>query len=180
MNSKPNDNERSFVILSLVKALHIAALVVWCAGLLGLPLMLSKHEIGEGQASYSQLRLLTHRAYSYLVTPAAIIAISAGTLLIFLAGVFTLWMFVKLLMVGVLVAWLGWTGLLFVLEMFELRKIGAWLYFRDLWNAVDLGMCGLFVYLVTQLLVCRARVVAIAVPLDTVAGTVERQDGRKW
>ncbi len=85
------------MILSLVKALHIAALVVWCAGLLGLPLMLSKHEIGEGQASYSQLRLLTHRAYSYLVTPAAIIAISAGTVLIFLAGVFTLWMLVTIL-----------------------------------------------------------------------------------
>jgi len=115
VNSKPDDNERSFVILSLVKALHIAALVVWCAGLLGLPLMLSKHEIGEGQASYSQLRLLTHRAYSYLVTPAAIIAISAGTLLIFLAGVFTLWMFVKLLMVGVLVALHAWVGHLVVL-----------------------------------------------------------------
>ncbi|MCV0383952.1 MAG: CopD family protein [Erythrobacter sp.] len=103
------------MILSLVKAIHIAALVIWCAGLVGLPLMLSKHEIGEGQASYAQLRLLTHRAYSYFVTPAAIIAITAGTALIFIAGVFTLWMFVKLLVVGVLVALHAWIGHVVVL-----------------------------------------------------------------
>ena len=103
------------MILSLVKALHIAALALWCAGLIGLPLMLSKHEIGEGQANYSQLRLLTHRTYSYFVTPAAIVAITAGTALIFLGGVFTLWMFVKLLVVGVLVSLHAWVGHLVVL-----------------------------------------------------------------
>ena len=52
------------MILSLVKAVHIAALIIWCAGLVGLPHMLSKHEIGEGHGSYAQLRLLTHRAYT--------------------------------------------------------------------------------------------------------------------
>ncbi len=103
------------MILSLIKALHIAALIFWCAGLFGLPLMLSKHEIGEGQASYSQLRLLTHRGYAYLVTPAAIVAIVAGTALIFLNEVFTLWMFVKLLGVGILVALHAWIGHLVVL-----------------------------------------------------------------
>ena len=77
--------------------------------------MLSKHEIGEGQGSYAQLRLLTHRAYSYFVTPAAIIAITAGTALIFLAGAFTLWMFVKLLVVGVLVSLHAWIGHLVIL-----------------------------------------------------------------
>ncbi len=101
--------------LMLIKALHLASLVVWCAGLLGLPLMLSKHEIGESQASYSQLRLLTHRTYSYLITPAAVIAITAGTTLIFLAGVFTLWMLLKLLLVGVLVTLHAWIGHLVVL-----------------------------------------------------------------
>lgn len=103
------------MIVSIVKAIHIAALIIWCAGLVGLPLMLSKHEIGEGQASYSQLRLLTHRAYSYFVTPAAIVAIAAGTALIFLASAFTLWMFVKLLAVGVLVSLHAWIGHLVVL-----------------------------------------------------------------
>ncbi|WP_228242301.1 CopD family protein [Porphyrobacter sp. GA68] len=103
------------MILSLVKALHIAALVLWCAGLIGLPLMLSKHEIGESQASYSQLRLLTHRAYAFFVTPAAVIAIAAGTALIFLGNVFTLWMLIKLVVVGVLVSLHAWIGHLVVL-----------------------------------------------------------------
>ena len=103
------------MILSLVKALHIAALIIWCAGLIGLPLMLSKHEIGEDQDNYTRLRLLTHKAYSYLVTPAAIIAIVAGTTLIFLADVFTLWMMVKLVAVGILVSLHAWIGHLVVL-----------------------------------------------------------------
>lgn len=103
------------MIVSLVKSAHIAALIIWCAGLIGLPLMLSKHELGEGQASYSQLRLLTHRGYSYFVTPAAIVAIAAGTALIFLAEVFTVWMFVKLLVVGILVTLHAWIGHLVVL-----------------------------------------------------------------
>ncbi|WP_199520082.1 CopD family protein [Fulvimarina endophytica] len=91
------------MILSLVKAIHIAALVVWCAGLVALPLMLSKHEIGEDQRRYARLRVLTHATYSYIVTPAAVVAITAGTLLIFLQGVFVPWMFAKLVAVGLLV-----------------------------------------------------------------------------
>lgn len=92
------------MIVALVKAVHIAALVIWCAGLLALPLMLSKHEIGETQSNYGRLRLLTHVTYSYIVTPCAVVAITAGTALIFLRGVFVPWMFAKLVAVGLLVA----------------------------------------------------------------------------
>ena len=37
------------MILSIVKSLHIAALILWCAGLLALPLMLAKHRRDEAQ-----------------------------------------------------------------------------------------------------------------------------------
>lgn len=43
------DGER--MILAWVKALHIASLIIWCAGLVALPLILLKHEIAESQAS---------------------------------------------------------------------------------------------------------------------------------
>lgn len=92
------------MILSIVKGLHIAALILWCAGLLVLPLMLAKHELGERQADYSRLRLLTHDSYTKIVTPAAVIAIAAGTALIYLRAVFEPWMFAKLVAVGLLVA----------------------------------------------------------------------------
>jgi len=92
------------MILTIVKGLHIAALVLWCAGLVALPLMLGKHRIDDDQADYGRLRLLTHDSYSFIVTPAAVIAIAAGTLLIYLRGVFEPWMFAKLVAVGLLVS----------------------------------------------------------------------------
>ena len=91
------------MILSIVKGLHIAALILWCAGLVALPLMLGKHRLDEGQADYARLRLLTHDSYTMIVTPAAVIAIAAGTALIYLRGVFEPWMFAKLVAVGLLV-----------------------------------------------------------------------------
>ena len=86
------------------KALHIAALLLWCAGLLALPLVLERHRSDESQARYARLRLFTHYGYIAVVTPAAVLAIAAGTALIWMRGVFVPWMFVKLLAVGALVA----------------------------------------------------------------------------
>ncbi|MBN2973116.1 CopD family protein [Roseomonas aeriglobus] len=91
------------MILSIVKGLHIAALILWCAGLIALPLVLAKHRRGEAQTTYARLRLLTHDSYTMIVTPAAVIAIAAGTALIYLRGAFAPWMFAKLVAVGLLV-----------------------------------------------------------------------------
>ena len=92
------------MIVTIVKGLHIATLVMWCAGLIALPLMLGKHEVGEAQTDYARLRRLTHDSYAFIVTPAAVTAIAAGTLLIYLRGLFLPWMFAKLVAVGLLVA----------------------------------------------------------------------------
>jgi len=84
------------MVLTVVKALHIAALILWSAGLIALPLVLGKHEAGEEQADYARLRRITNYGYTRIVTPAAVIAVSAGTALIFLREVFVPWMFAKL------------------------------------------------------------------------------------
>lgn len=103
------------MIVAWVKALHIAALILWCAGLVALPLVLSKHDVAEEQADYARLRRITHYSYTRIVTPAAVIAIAAGTALIFLRSVFEPWMFAKLVAVGLLVVVHGLTGHVVVL-----------------------------------------------------------------
>lgn len=103
------------MILALVKGLHIVALVLWCAGLVALPLVLSKHDIGEEQAEYARLRRITHYGYTRIVTPAAVVAIAAGTVLLFLRSVFVPWMFAKLVAVGLLVVLHGLVGHVVVL-----------------------------------------------------------------
>lgn len=98
------------MVLAL-KALHVAALIVWCAGLLALALLLTVHDPQHGQSIFARLRRLTHYSYTGLVTPAAVLAIAAGTALVFARGVFEPWLFAKLAAVGVLVVLHAWLGL---------------------------------------------------------------------
>jgi len=97
-------------MITALKFLHIAALSVWCAGLVGLPLLLARHGPNDDQLDFARRRLVTHNFYIRLVTPAAVIAIAAGTALIFLRDVFIPWMFAKLVVVGVLVTIHAWMG----------------------------------------------------------------------
>jgi len=100
-------------MIAAIKAAHIASLVIWCAGLILLPVVL--HIYGRGkeaqtQVGYSTLRSLSHFSYTRLVTPAAVIAVSAGTLLIVLLELVHPWLLVKLVAVSGMVlvhAWLG-------------------------------------------------------------------------
>jgi protoporphyrinogen IX oxidase len=104
-------------MIALVKALHIAGLVLWCASLLTLPLLLGLHRqlaaspnATQLQHNYTRFRRLTHFTYTALATPAAIVAIAAGTVLIFGAQVFEMWLLAKLACVAGMVlahAWLG-------------------------------------------------------------------------
>lgn len=96
------------------KALHIVLLVVWCSGLFALPLMLSRHDSNIEQSEYARIRVMTHYTYTYLVTPAAVLAIATGTVLIFLREVFVLWMFAKLVVVAMLVIFHAWVGYVLV------------------------------------------------------------------
>ncbi|MBA3623515.1 MAG: CopD family protein [Methylibium sp.] len=108
---------RCTAVITAIKALHIVALIVWCAGLLALPLLLTKHDPLHSQTAYARLRELSQFAYTAVVTPAAVITIAAGTALIFMRGVFAPWMFAKLAAVGLLVVLHAW-------QSFVLIKMG--------------------------------------------------------
>lgn len=98
----------------LLKGVHIAALVLWCGGLLALPLMLSRHDPAVSQDDYRRIRRATHLTYTVCVTPAALVAVIAGTWLIFFREVFVPWLYAKLLFVAGLAAAHAWIGHLLV------------------------------------------------------------------
>ncbi|MGR3592438.1 putative membrane protein [Limimaricola soesokkakensis] len=97
-----------------LKALHVGMLLLWCGGLFALPLMLSRHDPAIGQSDYDRIRRATHYAYTYFVTPSAVLAIASGTGLIFLREVFVTWMFAKLVFVALLVSFHVWVGYVLV------------------------------------------------------------------
>lgn len=108
-------------MIAILKTLHIAALVVWCASLLTLPLLLALHRTVRAQTSlhamqeaYTRFRRLTHLTYTAIATPAAVIAIAAGTVLIFAAQVLDVWLLAKLALVAGMVLGHAWLGHLLV------------------------------------------------------------------
>jgi uncharacterized membrane protein len=101
-------------LIPIVKGLHIAGIALWAAGLIALPLLLAQHSREHGQRAYQRVRRFSHYGYTHLLTPAAVVAVAAGTALVFLREVFVPWMFVKLALVGALVALHAWIGNLVV------------------------------------------------------------------
>ena len=97
-------------MITALKSLHIAALIIWCAGILALPLMLARHDPQQSQARYARLREITQFTYTAVLTPAAVMAVAAGTALIFLRHVFEPWMYLKLAAVALLVCVHAWQG----------------------------------------------------------------------
>lgn len=96
--------------MPLFKALHIAGLTIWCAGLMALPFMLSRHHPDVLPDDYDMMRRASHITYTMCVTPAAVIAVIAGTWLIFMQQAFVPWLYAKLAFVALLVAAHAWIG----------------------------------------------------------------------
>lgn len=97
-------------IIPIIKTIHIAALIMWCGGLLALPLLLAQHDPAILAQDYRMIRRATHISYMLCVTPAAVIAVIAGTWLIFLREAFVPWLFAKLAFVALLVVAHAWIG----------------------------------------------------------------------
>lgn len=94
----------------IVKGVHIMALALWCAGLIAMPLMLSRHDPAISPDDYDRIRRATHLTYTLCTTPAAVLAVVAGTWLIFMREVFTPWLYAKLAFVALLVVAHAWIG----------------------------------------------------------------------
>jgi protoporphyrinogen IX oxidase len=98
------------VLIPHFKALHLGFLTLWMAGLFALPQMLARHEDYLVRAEYALIRRATHYSFIWAVTPAAVLAIASGSMLIFLRDVFTVWLFAKLVLVTALVGVHAWIG----------------------------------------------------------------------
>lgn len=97
-------------LVPLLKGVHIAAIAIWCAGLLVLPFMLTRHHPAVSSEDYRLIRNATHLTYTICVTPAAVMAVIAGAWLIFLREAYMPWFYAKLVFVALLVAVHAWIG----------------------------------------------------------------------
>ncbi len=89
-------------MIAWTKAAHIVAICVWCAGLLVLPSIYFRRNNLHGRELHD-LHRFARVVFINITSPAAFVAVIAGTALIFLRDAFTIWMALKLVAVGALV-----------------------------------------------------------------------------
>jgi putative membrane protein len=90
-------------MIAWLKFLHIATLLLWCGGLLILPLLLARADNPVRAGEAARMRIFAHFAYNFCVSPAAVLATIAGGSLIFARWLFEPWMFAKLALIGGLI-----------------------------------------------------------------------------
>lgn len=76
--------------------------MLWCAGLLVLPMIYARRK-GLRGVPLQELNRFARSVFIHVTSPAAFVAVVAGSLLIFLRDAFTIWMALKLVAVGLLV-----------------------------------------------------------------------------
>jgi len=97
-----------------LKFAHVAAISLWCAGLICLPgLYLQRAHLPDRETLH-KLHRFVRFCYVSLVSPAAFVAVGTGTALIFVSGTFVPWFTAKLFFVGLLVGIHVLTGLVIV------------------------------------------------------------------
>jgi putative membrane protein len=92
-------------------ALHIAALAIWCAGLVYLPgLYAMDTRMEQQKRARRQLRIMSRFAFLGIASPAAIFAIITGTALVYATGASGNWLAAKLTVVAALSAFHVYCG----------------------------------------------------------------------
>jgi putative membrane protein len=102
-------------MLLWLKALHVIAMVCWFAGLFYLPRLFVYHAMTHEEAVKNQFKIMEHKLYYYITTPAAILTIFFGLCLWLPQYDFyrhALWLHVKLISVLGLITFHIYCGIL--------------------------------------------------------------------
>lgn len=91
--------------MSIMLSFHIVFLLIWSAALLYFPQLLVRHANDDDAAIKERTMSMQRTLYAYVMTPSALLAVVAGTWLVFEQGFSGGWLQVKLTLVMVMV-WL--------------------------------------------------------------------------
>ncbi len=86
-----------------LKFIHIIGIAIWVSGLLYLAALLAGHSTVRDQQDFARVRMASRFAYMGIVSPAAFVAVAAGTALLFVGDALHPWMFAKLAVVAALI-----------------------------------------------------------------------------
>ncbi len=93
-----------------VKALHIVFMVTWFAGLFYLPRLFVYHAMTEDAAGIERFKIMERKLFLGIMTPGAVLTLAFGLWLWLGYGMAGGWLYAKLALVGILLAYHGYCG----------------------------------------------------------------------
>jgi len=100
-------------LIGIIKATHIIVMVTWFAGLFYLPRLFVYHAMSSDQTSLDRFKIMERKLFYGIMTPGAILTIITGFWLVMGGwGFSSFWIQAKLGLVGILIAYHFWCGIL--------------------------------------------------------------------
>lgn len=97
-----------------IKSLHIFFVVTWFAGLFYLPRLYVYHAMTEDEAGQARFKIMERKLFFGIMTPSAVLALVFGIWLWLAYGFSGSWLYAKLVLVLVLIAYHLWCGKILV------------------------------------------------------------------
>jgi putative membrane protein len=92
-------------MLLWIKALHIVFMVTWFAGLFYLPRLFVYHAMADDRVSQERFKIMERKLYYGIMAPGAVLTLVFGTWLWLGYGFSGGWLYAKLALVAVLIAY---------------------------------------------------------------------------
>lgn len=134
-----------------IKAFHIVFVITWFAGLFYLPRLFVYHAMSTDRASLERFKIMERKLFRGIMTPSAVLALASGiALLYYVPGyLHTAWMGLKLALVGLLVFYHVWCGV--ILKTFrEDRNTRSHVWYRWFNEAPVLALVAIVVLVVVK------------------------------
>lgn len=97
-----------------IKAFHIVFVITWFAGLFYLPRLFVYHAMSTDNTSLERFKVMERKLFRGIMTPSAVLALLSGIALLHYVPGFlhTGWMVLKLVLVGFLIFYHVWCGMI--------------------------------------------------------------------
>lgn len=134
-----------------IKAFHIVFVITWFAGLFYLPRLFVYHAMSTDQASQERFKVMERKLFRGIMTPSAVLAILLGIAMFhYVPGyLHTGWMAAKLALVGLLIFYHVWCGV--ILKAFrEDRNTRSHVWYRWFNEAPVVALAAIVVLVVVK------------------------------
>ena len=104
-----------------IKALHIISVICWMAGIFYLPRLFVYHAMSQDKISQERFSIMERKLYRGIMQPSMLASLLFGSWLWLAYGYSGAWLYLKILLVMILVAYHFWCG--HVIKQFAHNKV---------------------------------------------------------